>query len=53
VESEQGWGLVRVSNTQPALVFRFEANDEEGLPQIQELFRSIMKGADPKLKLPF
>ncbi len=33
-----GWGLVRASNTQPVLVFRFEAQDEERLEQIRQLF---------------
>jgi phosphomannomutase/phosphoglucomutase len=30
-----GWGLVRASNTQPALVLRFEADSEERLAAIQ------------------
>ncbi len=30
-----GWGLVRASNTQPALVLRFEALTEEALERIQ------------------
>jgi len=33
-----GWGLVRASNTQPVLVFRFEALDEERLEQIRQIF---------------
>lgn len=33
---DKGWGLVRASNTQPLLVLRFEATDEESLNQIQE-----------------
>ena len=33
-----GWGLVRASNTQPVLVFRFEAQDEERLEQIRQIF---------------
>ncbi len=31
-----GWGLVRASNTQPALVLRFEATSEQRLFEIQE-----------------
>ncbi|HHS12413.1 MAG TPA: phosphomannomutase/phosphoglucomutase [bacterium] len=34
-----GWGLVRVSNTQPILVLRFEAKNEARLKEIQNLFR--------------
>ncbi len=31
----EGWGLVRASNTQPALVLRFEAKSEEALGMIR------------------
>jgi len=31
----EGWGLIRASNTQPALVLRFEAKDEASLRKIQ------------------
>ncbi|MGO9263672.1 MAG: phosphomannomutase/phosphoglucomutase [Candidatus Binataceae bacterium] len=33
-----GWGLVRASNTQPALVLRFEANDDRTLGEIRGIF---------------
>jgi phosphomannomutase/phosphoglucomutase len=33
VNFEQGWGLVRASNTQPVLVLRFEADTEERMNQ--------------------
>jgi phosphomannomutase / phosphoglucomutase len=33
-----GWGLVRASNTQPALVMRFEAQDQKTLDEIRTLF---------------
>ncbi|MFY9609025.1 MAG: phosphomannomutase/phosphoglucomutase [Blastocatellia bacterium] len=32
---EHGWGLVRASNTQPVIVMRFEADDEESLNELQ------------------
>ena len=38
-----GWGLVRASNTQPALVLRFEARDEKTLGEIHTLFESKLK----------
>ncbi|HZO82569.1 MAG TPA: phosphomannomutase/phosphoglucomutase [Candidatus Binataceae bacterium] len=38
-----GWGLVRASNTQPALVMRFEARDEKTLGEIRALFESKLK----------
>jgi phosphomannomutase/phosphoglucomutase len=52
-DSHRGWGLVRASNTQPALVFRFEGDDEAALTEIQELFRRLMARAAPDLALPF
>jgi phosphomannomutase / phosphoglucomutase len=38
-----GWGLVRASNTQPALVMRFEAHDEKTLGEIRSLFEHKLK----------
>jgi len=34
---EDGWGLIRASNTQPVLVMRFEANSETRLSEIRKL----------------
>lgn len=36
VTFEDGWGLIRASNTQPALVMRFEANDDASLKRIRD-----------------
>jgi len=33
-----GWGLVRAFNTQPALVLRFEATDQNRLEEIRRIF---------------
>ena len=38
-----GWGLVRASNTQPALVMRFEAKDAKTLGEIRSLFEGKLK----------
>jgi phosphomannomutase/phosphoglucomutase len=38
-----GWGLVRASNTQPALVMRFEARDKKTLAEIRSLFENKLK----------
>jgi phosphomannomutase/phosphoglucomutase len=38
---EKGWGLVRSSNTQPVIVMRFEAEDEESL----NTYRSFLETA--------
>jgi len=50
---DDGWGLVRASNTTPILVLRFEADDEEALARIMEEFRRVMLQVEPGLKLPF
>ncbi len=52
-EFEHGWGVVRASNTMPAVIFRFEAEDAAGLQRVQELFRQRLLSIDPNLKLPF
>jgi phosphomannomutase / phosphoglucomutase len=38
-----GWGLVRASNTQPALVMRFEARDPGTLEDIRSIFERKLK----------
>ncbi len=40
---DDGWGLVRASNTQPALVLRFEALSEKRLHEIQNEIESVLK----------
>ncbi len=53
VEFEDGWGLVRASNTTPSLVFRFEGEDDAALERIKERFRALLNEAAPYLTLPF
>ncbi len=43
VNFEDGWALVRASNTGPNVTARFEAKTEERLKQIQEEFTSIIE----------
>jgi len=40
---DDGWGLVRASNTQPALVLRFEALSEPRLNEIQNLVETALE----------
>jgi phosphomannomutase/phosphoglucomutase len=40
---EDGWGLVRASNTQPVLVLRFEGRSESALSHVQEEFITVLK----------
>ncbi len=42
---ERGWGLVRASNTQPVLVSRFEAQDEDSLKQYQREVEKVVERA--------
>jgi len=53
VDFEDGFGLVRASNTTPMLIMRFEANDEAALKDIQEQFRAVLLKTDPEIELPF
>jgi phosphomannomutase/phosphoglucomutase len=41
----QGWGLVRASNTQPVLVMRFEAENEELLQKYQTEMETVVRRA--------
>ncbi|MEM1080263.1 MAG: phosphomannomutase/phosphoglucomutase [Pseudomonadota bacterium] len=50
---EDGWGLVRASNTTPVLVIRFEGQDKPALQRIQGLFREQILAINPDLRLPF
>ena len=53
VEYEDGFGLMRPSNTTPVIVLRFEANNEVALKRIQAQFRDVIWEAAPHLALPF
>ena len=50
---EDGWGLVRPSNTTPCLVIRFEADSQAALEKIQGQFRRQFLAVDSTLTLPF
>ncbi len=50
---EEGWGLVRASNTTPILVVRFEADSKESMNIIKEAFRMQMMAVNSELRLPF
>ncbi len=43
IEFEDGWGLLRASNTSPVLVMRCEANTKKRLNEIQKLIESKVK----------
>ena len=45
VEYEDGFGLLRASNTTPSLVPRFEGDDSKALKRIQAEFRKLLSKA--------
>ncbi|MEE9254310.1 MAG: phosphomannomutase/phosphoglucomutase [Pseudomonadales bacterium] len=50
VDYADGWGLVRSSNTSAVLTLRFEADTQEALERIQEIFRSQLRQVDRSLE---
>ena len=49
VEFEKGWGLLRPSNTSPCLVLRFEAETNDDLNKIKEIFYIGLKSIKPNI----
>jgi phosphomannomutase/phosphoglucomutase len=50
---EDGWGLVRASNTTPILVLRFEADNKEALTRIKDDFRAHLQKVAPEVTVTF
>ena len=53
VEFAEGWGLVRASNTSPALLLRFEAESEASLEHIIGRFKALITAADNSIEFDF
>ena len=51
VNFDKGWALIRASNTQPVIVFRFEANNTERLDEIISLVRKAISKYEPIVTL--
>jgi phosphomannomutase/phosphoglucomutase len=49
VPFEEGWGLVRASNTQPILVMRFEATNKELLERYKNEVEQTVEQAKAEL----
>ena len=49
IEFENGWGLLRASNTTPKLVLRFEGNTKEALNSIKTDFLNELKRICPEI----
>ena len=43
VDFSDGWGLVRASNTEPALTLRFEADNDQALDEIKGEFKELLQ----------
>jgi phosphomannomutase/phosphoglucomutase len=53
VDFDDGFGLVRPSNTTPVVVLRFEGDTPQALDRIQDRFRELLHRVRPGLDLPF
>ena len=53
IEYEDGFGLARLSNTTPVIVFRFEGDSKEALESIKEDFRNSLIAILKNIALPF
>ena len=51
ISFENGWALIRASNTQPVLVLRFEANNSDQLSEIISLVRKEISRYEPIVTL--
>ncbi|MGI9325284.1 MAG: phosphomannomutase/phosphoglucomutase [Pseudomonadales bacterium] len=49
VDFDDGWGLVRPSNTSPVLSLRFEADDQAALDKVQGVFQEQLLAISPAL----
>ncbi|MFP6797136.1 MAG: phosphomannomutase/phosphoglucomutase [Pseudomonadales bacterium] len=52
VDYDEGWGLIRASNTSPVLSLRFEAESTEALVRIKNTFQTAITHIDPELTIP-
>jgi phosphomannomutase/phosphoglucomutase len=52
VDFSKGWGLVRASNTAAELTMRFEADDDESLDTVKQVFQQQLFLIDKTLSIP-
>ncbi len=53
IEFDDGWCLIRASNTTPSIVVRFETDNKETLQKIQKRLKHFMGEINEDLKIPF
>ncbi len=51
IQFDNGWGLVRASNTQPVLVLRFEAKTEDQLKEYRQIVNKQLEQYQPDVKI--
>ena len=51
VDFDDGWGLIRASNTTPKLVLRFEAKTPSKLEEIKNMFLNQLKLIDESIQI--
>ena len=51
VDFDDGWGLIRASNTTPKLVLRFEAKTPSKLEEIKNMFLNQLKLIDESIHI--
>ena len=51
VDFDDGWGLIRASNTTPKLVLRFEAKTSSRLKEIKNIFLNQLKLIDETIQI--
>jgi phosphomannomutase/phosphoglucomutase len=49
IRFDKGWGLIRASNTQPALVMRFEAADAAALAEYRRIVETELDSLKARL----
>jgi len=50
--AQNGWGLLRASNTQPVLVMRFEAQSVAAMSEIRDFFVKALAKIDASVEVP-
>ena len=53
INFDNGWGLIRASNTTPKLVLRFEGNSPKDLDDIKNVFKNAISKVDNTIKTNF
>ncbi|MDQ7090428.1 MAG: phosphomannomutase/phosphoglucomutase [Methylococcales bacterium] len=53
IEFDDGWALVRASNSSSSIMLRFEADNQEALLKIQQRIKQLMSEINQGIKIPF